>query len=29
MKERIVNINPQFEKLFGHHLEDIIGKKID
>jgi PAS domain S-box-containing protein len=29
MKERIVNINPQFEKLFGHHIKDIIGKKID
>ena len=29
MKERIVNINPQFEKMFGHRLEDIIGKNID
>ncbi|MCK4639874.1 MAG: PAS domain S-box protein [Candidatus Marinimicrobia bacterium] len=29
MKERVVNINLQFEKLFGYHLEDIIGKKID
>ncbi|MBU1872890.1 PAS domain S-box protein [bacterium] len=29
MKHRIVNVNPQFERLFGHPLQEIEGKNID
>jgi len=29
MDEKIVNCNPQFEKLFGYSREEIIGKMID